>query len=47
MLFRSISKLKAYRAELKGVAAEPEYGGKFLFAGEHTSQLYSGTAVSL
>lgn len=27
----------------KGVAAEPEYGGRFLFAGEHTSVRFAGT----
>lgn len=27
----------------KGVAAEAEYGGNFLFAGEHTSLLFAGT----
>jgi monoamine oxidase len=27
----------------RGVAGEPEYGGRFLFAGEHTSLRNAGT----
>lgn len=34
---------KGQYMRFKGVAAEPEYDGKFVFAGEHTSLRYAGT----